>query len=860
MLYCRATRTVRCRHWPGFVFLVLTIACASRAVAAPFPVFNAPGFTQELYATAPGFMGGVAFAPDGDVLVDACAFSSPLRRFDSDTTTVINGTTVHPLIATLTSNAGCGLTNHPDGTLYSNIGSGINNLNADTGVEIRPGFGPASNGLGITTDPQSGDLFYVGSNGTIERVDAAFATAVTFSTVTSGNFIDGIFFDPTGDFLFLANRSIFAVTVLDRTGALVQHVSITSEPDGIAFHAVEGFVLTNNIDGTLTRLDFPANDFSQIPTQSVFASGGFRGDLSQVGPDGCLFLTQNGTRFDDNATSTDNSIVRICPSFSIPPGVGKPLDHFLCYKTKAKQPIQVALEDQFDSGSYAGKRAKLFCPPADKNGEGIFDDQTHLEGYKIKGPHAKRRRVLVNNQFGRFMFDTKKTSTLLVPTGKSLPPSAPPDPPAASSNVDHFRCIKAKTSKGTARFPKRVTAEVVDQFGARQVVLKKPNALCLPTDKNGEGIKSPKDHLLCYKIKPTPKTSAKGVQVNNQFGPGVLDLKVEAELCVPSIKDPNCGDGIDNHVLEECDGADDAACPGGCRVDCTCTPVCGDGKINQASEECDGSASSACPGACLSDCTCAVCGDGVAEAPVEQCDGGDDAACPGLCLADCSCSLCTEDPGLPIFAGGPGTSACRQFDGDQASCEMAFHVGGTCAIPASCFFDGVTQLCKGCGPTNAGAGVCVNTCTVPPVCVDASKTIFAGGPGTNACRQFDGDQASCDIAWHIGGAGQAASCFFEAATQSCKGCGPANAGAGACVNTCAVPPMCADASLTIFAGGPGTSACRQFDGDQPSCDVAWHVDQCGRAASCFYTSGAETCRGCGQNNETGGSCTNTCGP
>jgi len=67
-----------------------------------------------------------------------------------------------------------------------------------------------------------------------------------------------------------------------------------------------------------------------------------------------------------------------------------------------------------------------------------------------------------------------------------------------------------------------------------------------------------------------------------------------------------CGDGIVNQPSEECDGADDAACPGKCMEDCTCPPepICGDDVVNQPSEECDGTDDEKCPGECTKDCTC----------------------------------------------------------------------------------------------------------------------------------------------------------------------------------------------------------------------------------------------------------------
>ncbi|TMA65248.1 MAG: DNRLRE domain-containing protein, partial [Deltaproteobacteria bacterium] len=94
---------------------------------------------------------------------------------------------------------------------------------------------------------------------------------------------------------------------------------------------------------------------------------------------------------------------------------------------------------------------------------------------------------------------------------------------------------------------------------------------------------------------------------------------------------------------EQCDGTADSACPGRCRVDCTCAPVpsCGDNLVNQPGEQCDGSSSAACPGRCRRDCTCAPlprCGDNVVNQVSEQCDGTDGGACPGLCRPDCTCA------------------------------------------------------------------------------------------------------------------------------------------------------------------------------------------------------------------------------
>ena len=316
--------------------LLVTCSLSATSFAAGQFTFLQPPFTQELYGTQSAFMGGVAFAPDGDPITNNCSFSgSPLHRFDSASTLPpLNGTsTLHPR-TDMSSNAGCGLT-QVGGVLFSNLSSGVIKLDPDTGATLAGPAGPGGNALGIAVDPASQDLVYVGSNGTLHRINQALTSTSVFSTALTGNFLDGIYFDPTGDFLFAANRSgagAYSLAIIDSSnGALVQHVPMSTEPDGIAFKASPPkFVVSGNLDGTMTRFDFPGDDYTQPATQSVFASGGFRSDLSQVGSDGCLYQSQAGTRYDDGTTTGDNSLVRICPGFAPPAGVEGPPGALTC--------------------------------------------------------------------------------------------------------------------------------------------------------------------------------------------------------------------------------------------------------------------------------------------------------------------------------------------------------------------------------------------------------------------------------------------------------------------------------------------------------------------------------------------------
>lgn len=160
----------------------------------------------------------------------------------------------------------------------------------------------------------------------------------------------------------------------------------------------------------------------------------------------------------------------------------------------------------------------------------------------------------------------------------------------------------------------------------------------------------------------------------------VAGLPGPATLTLPStVTTTSCGDGIANGALEECDGADDANCPGTCGADCTCARTCGNDTV-ELGEQCDGLADAACPGECLppgalDECTCVpLCGDGFVGAG-EQCDPGgglggtpppSDLSCPGLCL--------------------PGSCQCPTSQSGQCGNQVLDH-GEACELPAI-----------GCGP------------------------------------------------------------------------------------------------------------------------------------------------------------------
>jgi len=219
-----------------------------------------------------------------------------------------------------------------------------------------------------------------------------------------------------------------------------------------------------------------------------------------------------------------------------------PLNHFQCYEVHHGPFTRrtITLDDDFGPGTSVDvKQPKRLCAPANKNNEDQDppfpqDDPDHLAGYKItqREPRfPKRSDVAIVNQFGTLIIDVKKPEYLLVPSSKGLNAQPPAlNPPV----VNHFKCYKV----GGARF-RAAGITVDDQFpGTLSVDILKPARLCLPADKQSEGVILPTDALMCYKVRPQKTTAPDSVFINNQFGQDVFAVRRTTELCVPSQVQP----------------------------------------------------------------------------------------------------------------------------------------------------------------------------------------------------------------------------------------------------------------------------------------------------------------------------------
>ncbi len=208
------------------------------------------------------------------------------------------------------------------------------------------------------------------------------------------------------------------------------------------------------------------------------------------------------------------------------------LDYFKFYDVEnrdAQGDLQV--RGQFDKRPVPMRLRLLdfFGNPVSKNGERLFDKNAHLAWYRGVQPAEPPRRVVLENQFGKFEIITGTGWGLLVPTEKIERGSVFPQ------QLDHFkvyRLLRVVESPGK-------TLKLRDQFGSDEVKLQLPQFFAVPvTKRHGDkttAIQNPRAHLMLFSI--TNHEYKKAIRIRNQFGAGVaLRVVRSLILAVPSLK------------------------------------------------------------------------------------------------------------------------------------------------------------------------------------------------------------------------------------------------------------------------------------------------------------------------------------
>jgi hypothetical protein len=321
-----------------------TAASAESASNAPFASIDA-GLQQDVFvASGPTVvpdaqLGGLAFSADGELWWLECVRAGThAHRFSARIAVTRHQTTLRVETGTSAIPGGCALVSHPDGTFYTVMDAGkfgIAQLDR-TGAPMRR-FGPPANALGLTVDPLTQHLVYVGreclaagdhDGCAVVDVDPVTEQTRTFARIDTARIglLGAIAFDPDAKYLFVALRGREnGIAILDRAGAIVQRFVTPGRPEGIAFSAaLPRFVVLTTGDGTLARLDFSDDEYREPPSMRTIGRGGFGGGHAQVGQDGCLYVSQESTRYRDGVVTPESSIVRVCGGFAPPPAGAVP--------------------------------------------------------------------------------------------------------------------------------------------------------------------------------------------------------------------------------------------------------------------------------------------------------------------------------------------------------------------------------------------------------------------------------------------------------------------------------------------------------------------------------------------------------
>jgi hypothetical protein len=182
------------------------------------------------------------------------------------------------------------------------------------------------------------------------------------------------------------------------------------------------------------------------------------------------------------------------------------------------------------------RRRRTLHTPAVMDGISQADAATHLMAYDIKQTTRNRTRweISVSDRFGQFTALTSKPDRLLVPTALDLDSEIenPLDP--SDHDVNHFVCYRVK---GVDGFEDVFGIGVDTLFDDRLYKLQKVNRVCNPVGVNGEPIKDPSQHMVCYKAKRDRRQERHERAIANthdELGPSEFLTSREEELCVPA--------------------------------------------------------------------------------------------------------------------------------------------------------------------------------------------------------------------------------------------------------------------------------------------------------------------------------------
>jgi hypothetical protein len=103
------------------------------------------------------------------------------------------------------------------------------------------------------------------------------------------------------------------------------------------------------------------------------------------------------------------------------------------------------------------------------------------------------------------------------------------------ASLAHFNCYKSRDLRHP-HFVEQRDLDIVDQFGATQVDVRKPYLLCAPASQDGSAVPDPSTHLCCYKTRAGRLDQAIRAQTDDVFGSQKVEVRRSTLVCTPCSK------------------------------------------------------------------------------------------------------------------------------------------------------------------------------------------------------------------------------------------------------------------------------------------------------------------------------------
>jgi hypothetical protein len=314
------------------------------------------------------------------------------------------------------------------------------------------------------------------------------------------------------DFQIYTIDTTTAVATLVGDPGVGENGGLAFTPDGTLYLATVGVVTLQ-----LVTLD-PA---TAAVNTTVPLDRGLDGLGARI--DGQLFGTASQANTDIVAVATDGTTTTLgAATRNVADLAFRPLllDHFKCYQARETRgtprfiPVTVALSDQFESVPASRiNRPRNLCNPVDKEfPAGVFSGvpfpDAHLVGYMMRDDRGTIGKFQKRHVMVINQFGAQEI-IVKKPLQLEVPASkaiAPgmPGPPPVAPDGPENFRCYKAQPAKGSSTPMGLTVGLADQFGTTTDTITKCFRFCNPVEKDGTPLVNPNGHLTCYRLVGPP--------------------------------------------------------------------------------------------------------------------------------------------------------------------------------------------------------------------------------------------------------------------------------------------------------------------------------------------------------------------